>query len=120
MEPRADRHDFPHDAFISYSRRDIDFARVLEKTLEAYSPPKDLGLPQRRLDVFRDEGDITGVDYGKAIERHLTKLPQTACCLLAPCTGEHVCGRRDSSFRSAPWRRPYHPYPALRYPQQRG
>lgn len=72
MEKSVDRRNFPHDAFISYSRRDIDFARVLEKALEAYSPPKDLGLPQQRLDVFRDEGDFTGVDYDKAIERHLT------------------------------------------------
>jgi WD40 repeat protein len=71
MDPSIDKPAFPHDAFISYSRKDIDFARILEKTLEAYSPPKELGLPQKHLDVFRDEGDFTGVDYDKAIQHHL-------------------------------------------------
>jgi len=41
-----------HDAFISYSRKDVDFARRLEKALEDYKPPKDLKVAQRHLDVF--------------------------------------------------------------------
>src|SRR5262245_37141233 len=60
-----------HDAFISYSRRDIVFARALERALKAYRPPRDLPVPQRRLDVFRDEEDFTGTDYPDAIRRHL-------------------------------------------------
>jgi hypothetical protein len=31
-----------YDVFISYSRKDIDFARKLESTLESYVPPGDL------------------------------------------------------------------------------
>src|SRR5262245_23907759 len=69
--PDAARPTFAHDVFISYSRRDIAFARALTKALAAYSPPGDLNLGQRRIDVFRDEGDFTGVDYDTAIARHL-------------------------------------------------
>lgn len=57
----------PHDAFISYSRKDREFARQLHKTLTNYSPPKDLPLPQRRLDVFRDEEDFTGAEYFQSL-----------------------------------------------------
>ena len=60
-----------YDAFISYSRRDMVFARALEKTLEAYRPPRDLPVAQRHLRVFRDETDFTGTDYADAIRRHL-------------------------------------------------
>ena len=60
-----------HDAFISYSRKDKAFAVRLQKALENYVPPRDLPLPQRRLDVFRDEEDFTGADYYKAVDRHL-------------------------------------------------
>lgn len=60
-----------YDAFICYSRKDIDFARSLEKALEAYKPPRDLNAPQRYLQIFRDEGDLTGVEYFQSIERHI-------------------------------------------------
>jgi phosphoserine phosphatase len=60
-----------YDAFVSYSRRDIAFARALEKALKAYRPPRDLAVPQRYLRVFRDEADFTGAEYTRAIRRHL-------------------------------------------------
>lgn len=59
------------DVFISYSRRNLDFARSLEKRLREFKPPRDLDVPQRYLNVFRDEADITGTDYYQSIERHL-------------------------------------------------
>ena len=62
---------FAYDVFISYSRRDIVFARALEKALEDYSPPKDLPVPQRHLVVFRDEEDFTGVEYNQSLREHL-------------------------------------------------
>lgn len=61
----------PHDVFISYSRRDRDFAVRLQKTLASYVPPRSLPLPRRRLDVFRDEQDFTGAEYYQSLERHL-------------------------------------------------
>lgn len=71
MKP-ANRIDAEHyDIFISYSRSDISFARRLEKALKAYKPPKDLDVPQRRLRVFRDEGNFTGTEYFKSIEHFL-------------------------------------------------
>lgn len=60
-----------HDVFISYSRKDKEFARRLDKALEDYSPPRDLNAPHRNLIVFRDESDFTGVEYHESIERHL-------------------------------------------------
>src|SRR5688572_10648973 len=58
-------------AFISYKRQDERFALKLEKALERYTPPKDLNLPQRHLNIFRDKEDLTGTEYHEAIERYL-------------------------------------------------
>ena len=61
-----------YDAFISYRRQaDLAFARRLEKALEAYRPPTGLAAPHRHLKVFRDEGDLTGAEYFRSIDRHL-------------------------------------------------
>jgi hypothetical protein len=62
-----------HDVFISYSRQNKAFAEKLEQALENYKPPNDLKLEQRRLNVFRDEDDFTGVDYHLAVEQHLNQ-----------------------------------------------
>jgi WD40 repeat protein len=62
---------FGQDAFISYSRKNINFASNLEKALENYQPPKDLNAPQRNLNVFRDETDFTGVEYATAVQNRL-------------------------------------------------
>ena len=60
MEADVQKPTFINDAFISYSRKDIEFARKLEKALEDYKPPRDIKVPQRNLVVFRDETDFTG------------------------------------------------------------
>lgn len=70
------------DVFISYSRQDADFARKLERTLESYQPPADLPIPQRHLQVFRDEADFTGVDYFQAVDKHVRE----AAKLLVVCS----------------------------------
>ena len=54
---------FEYDAFISYRRSEQAFAQQLEGALEAYKPPRGMGLPDRRLNVFRDESDLDGSDY---------------------------------------------------------
>jgi WD40 repeat protein/uncharacterized protein YecT (DUF1311 family) len=66
-EPEA----FVHDAFISYSRKDVRFAATLDRALKRYRPPKGLPGSQRRLNVFRDQEDMVGVEYSEAISRHL-------------------------------------------------
>src|SRR5215467_9343317 len=71
MEMPPDQVDRAHDAFLSYSRVDKPFAEALEDALESYKPPRDLNVPKRYLDVFRDEHDLTGTEYTSAIQRHL-------------------------------------------------
>jgi WD40 repeat protein len=70
------------DAFISYSRKDIVFARALEKALRAYRSPRGVAGPRRHLRVFRDEADFTGGEYTEAIRRHL----KTARKLIVLCS----------------------------------
>lgn len=62
---------FEFDGFISYNRRDKDFAARLERDIERFSVPKTLRKGSPRLKVFRDTDDMTGSDYEKAIRRHL-------------------------------------------------
>lgn len=62
---------FDYDIFISYSRKDIQFAGEFEKAIEAYKPPPDLAVPQRYLRVFRDEEDFTGTEYNQSLKDHL-------------------------------------------------
>jgi TIR domain len=80
----AQQHDdtYDYDAFISYSRKDRVFAQLLEGRLEAYRPPKSLGLPARPLRVFLDTSDIRGPDYNETIEREL----QRSRTLIVVCT----------------------------------
>ena len=59
------------DAFISYSRRDKEFVARLHRCLAKYSPPSGLLSEKRRLRVFLDQSDFTGVDYFDAIQAHL-------------------------------------------------
>jgi hypothetical protein len=79
-----------YDVLISYSRENIDFARRLEARLKAYRPPPELGLPQRHLRVFRDENDLFGPDYPKAIGHAL----RTSAKLLVLCSPQ----ARSSSY----------------------
>lgn len=69
---KEDGKIYSFDAFISYSRKDTEFAKILGDKLGTYTPPKGLNVPQRRLKVFRDENDIIGNDYFKAIDNHLS------------------------------------------------
>lgn len=64
--------DYLHDAFISYSRKDQPFARMLERELENYRPPGGLGLPANRPDIFLDVEDFTGSAYFESVEKHLS------------------------------------------------
>jgi WD40 repeat protein len=74
--------EFQYDGSISYSRKDKIFAQQLQISLEQYKPPKDLPVPQRRLKIFRDEADLTGPDYYRAIDEHLGK----SCKLIVICS----------------------------------
>jgi hypothetical protein len=107
-----------HDAFISYSRKDRAFAVRLQKALGNYVPPRDLPLPHRRLDVFRDEEDFTGTEYYESVDRHLHDSRK----LIVLCSP----AARDSRFVNDPALRPrkraraYHRNAGRGHSQQRG
>ncbi len=87
---------YQYYAFISYSAEDKAFAEKLEKALENYKPPKDLNLPQRHLNVFRYETDMTGTEYYESIQKHLTQIERFwrdmsfGCGLLPPLRCEEA------------------------------
>ncbi len=56
-----------YDVFLSYSRCDSEFVKLLEKALTEHSPADG----QHLLSIFRDEGKITGNEYYRSIERAL-------------------------------------------------
>lgn len=62
-----------HDAFISYSRRNGDFAKILEESLESYKPPKISGIPQRALQIFLDVEDIKGNELDETLKNFIKK-----------------------------------------------
>ncbi len=76
MEADVQKPTFINDAFISYSRKDREFAAKLKKALEDYRPPRGLNIPQRNLVAFRDEADITGAEYKESIERNFRNWGQ--------------------------------------------
>ena len=66
--------EFVYDAFISYSHRDMKWARWLQRRLETYRIPKDLcegDVPRTHLKVFRDQTDLSGVELQNALRREL-------------------------------------------------
>ena len=77
-----DDRQFKYDAFISYSRRDIEFVRLLHKALISYRPPRDLPVPQRTLRVFRDETDFHGPEYHASLSSNL----QASAALIVVCS----------------------------------
>ena len=95
--PTVER-SFKYDAFISYSRRDLAFARRLERALNGYTPPRDLAVPQRRLRVFRDEQDLTGTELGPALERNLEDSAKLIVICSPQSAASHWVGEEIRKF----------------------
>jgi len=83
MQPEATAPSYTHDAFISYSRRNEEFAQALQRALENFKPPKDLKAPQRYLDVFRDKDDFNAGEYFENLEKNL-KLSDKLIVICSP------------------------------------
>ena len=64
---------FLYDAFISYSRANLDAADKIERDLETFPLPRDIRkrLGRRHLNVFRDVNDLTGNRLDPALEHNL-------------------------------------------------
>ena len=64
---------FLYDAFISYSRANIDAADKIERDLESFPLPRDIRkhLGHRHLNIFRDITDMTGNRLESGIEEKL-------------------------------------------------
>ena len=77
-------NEFTYDAFISYSHRDMKWARWLQRKLETFPIPRDLcaGRASRRLRVFRDQTDLAGVELQQSLERELS----VSRCLIVLCS----------------------------------
>lgn len=62
-----------YDAFISYSHRDMRWARWLQKRLETYRPPRDMQQENafKPLRVFRDQTDLAGVELFSSLQKEL-------------------------------------------------
>ena len=53
----TDHNKAKYDAFLSYSSKDIKYARLIQKHIENYKPPKGLVERKTKLKIFRDKDD---------------------------------------------------------------
>ncbi len=84
--------EYTYDAFISYSHRDMAWARWLQRRLESFPVPRGLGEEaplRRRLRVFRDQTDLAGVELQAALEREL----RSARYLIVLCSPHSAASR---------------------------
>ena len=66
--------EFVYDAFISYSHRDLNWARWVQRRIETFRIPKDVPdqtLVGRHLRVFRDQTDLAGLEVQEALRKEL-------------------------------------------------
>lgn len=68
--------DYNYYAFISYSRKDLKWAKWLQKKLETYRLPSKLRknndeIPKRIVPVFRDQTDLSGVVLEDSLKKEL-------------------------------------------------
>ena len=66
--------DFSYDAFISYSHRDMQQARRLQRRLESFHVPRKLEgerAGNTKLRIFRDQTDLAGAELQAALEREM-------------------------------------------------
>ncbi len=105
----APMEEYIYDAFISYSHRDMKWARWLQRRLETFRIPRGLrpeGEPKRRMKVFRDQTDLAGTELQQTLEKEL----QSSRCLVVLCSpnsaASHWVNEEILAFRrEAPGRR---------------
>ena len=91
---------FLYDAFISYSRRNLDVADKIERDLERFPLPRDIRkrLGRRHLNIFRDITDMTGNRLETGIEQKLQQS-RTLVVLCSPAArGSHYVNLEINRF----------------------
>ena len=66
--------DYAFDAFISYSHKDLSWGQWLQRKLETFHIPRDLGetaVTGKRLRVFRDQTDLAGSELQASLRKEL-------------------------------------------------
>ncbi|MBQ6425897.1 MAG: toll/interleukin-1 receptor domain-containing protein [Clostridia bacterium] len=67
-------HDYTFDAFISYSHRDLDWGKWLQRKLESFHIPNDMrgDRPKgQKLRIFRDQTDLAGTGLQDSLQQNL-------------------------------------------------
>ncbi len=66
--------EYVYDAFISYSHRDMQWGRWLQRKLEAFPVPRmENGQKREKLHIFRDQTDLAGAELQTALNRELKR-----------------------------------------------
>ena len=76
VEADAKKTGYRYFAFISYSSKDVKWAKWLQRKLEGYRFPAKLKkehteLPKRIFPVFRDATDLSGVVLEESLQKEL-------------------------------------------------
>lgn len=76
---------FRYDAFISYSRRNVEVADTIERELQKFPLTREVRkrLRRRHLNIFRDVNDLTGNRLTPALEQNL-RQSRTLVVLCSP------------------------------------
>src|SRR5262245_59953137 len=79
------RAGFGYDAFIRYSRVNLDAGDKIERDLETFPLPREIRkrIGHRQLNVFRDVNDLTGNRLDSALEHNLEQS-RTLIVLCSP------------------------------------
>lgn len=77
---------FRYDAFLSYSHRDLEWGKWLQKRLEGWHIPaevrKETAFARGNMKIFRDQTDLAGVELRDTIRREL----EESRCLVVLCS----------------------------------
>ena len=91
---------FVYDAFISYSRANLDAADKIESDLEALRLPREVRkrIGHRHLNIFRDVNDLTGNRLDWALERNLEQSRALVVLCSPAARGSRYVGMEITRF----------------------
>ena len=93
-----DDDDFVYDAFISYTRGNLDVANKIERGLESFLLPREIRkrVGRRCLNVFLDVSDLTGNRLDPALEHNLERSRTWSYCVLPRRAAPAMSPRRST------------------------